>query len=148
MASLTWAPTEDNVMPHKFNFILPPSLVEIRPYLRALNYVPPKDYLATFHFNASNQEFADAPSTPSGLQWSSTLKLPFVYIPEVTTNESGSAIAVKIAQLRPPQGARQLTIEIHPWGARTKSEAVPFAEALIETDLMAMTSLILPTRDE
>lgn len=118
-------------------FRLPDTLLTVRPVLKTSRAVREKDYILSVVFEGTASPM-DSDCVPAGLQWSTSLKCPFVYLP--ASESSGS---VGLDEFQVPAGTTSLNVRIRPWGSATPNQASPYSDMVLETTLLDRTALIL-----
>lgn len=131
-------------MSDQFTFRLPVSDTPVKPFFRVKSTITNKEYLATFNFATSGPEVESTADTPTGLQWSDALDLPFSYIPELEVPANKQFEVLEMPEFYPPIGTRQIIVAIRPWANTAKSRESPFSEAALETKMLNQTTIVFP----
>lgn len=118
-------------------FRLPDTSLTVRPVLNISRAVRDKDYILSATFDGSGVP-VERDTVPVGLQWSTTLKCPFVYLPA-----SEGPGAVRLDEFEVPAGTTSLAFRVRPWGSATPNQSSPYSDVVLETTLLGRTALIL-----
>ena len=86
-------------------FELPDASARVRPVLKVNHDIRYKDYILTATFEGSNAAI-QREDVPPGLQWSTSLECPFVYLPDAQ-----ASINLYLDPFLPPSGARTAILD-------------------------------------
>lgn len=118
-------------------FTLLDDIPSVRPVLKASRTVKEKDYIVTVEFEGGDPTLEKS-SVPLGLQWSTSLRCPFTYLP---ATEDGRV--TRLTAFEPPIGTTTITLTIRPWGTAAPNQPSPYSDAVLEATLLERTSLII-----
>lgn len=118
-------------------FTLPDGTPTVRPVFKASRPVKEKDYIVTVEFEGEDAIIEES-SVPPGLQWSTSLRCPFSYLPSA---EDGGVS--RIAAFSPPSGTASVTLTVRPWGTAAPNQPSPYSDIVLETTFLERPSLII-----
>lgn len=118
-------------------FELPDASARVRPVLKVNHDIRYKDYILTATFEGSNAAI-QREDVPPGLQWSTSLECPFVYLPDAQ-----ASINLYLDPFLPPSGARTAILSIAPWASTASRSESPFSEMILETKVLDRPAVII-----
>lgn len=118
-------------------FELPDTSAPVRPVLKVTHDIHYKDYILTATFEGSNAAIRRE-DVPPGLQWSTSLECPFVYLPDAQ-----ASINLYLDSFLPPSGARTAILTIAPWASTSPARGNPFNEMILETTVFNRPAVIV-----